>query len=318
MKKCVVETKNLTKKFGDFTAVDKINMHVNKGEIVGFLGPNGAGKTTTISMLSTILKPTSGDALIKDHSLVNEPQEVRKLIGIVPQEIIIYDYLSPIENCEFFAKMHKLSKEKIDEMVQKLFKTLGLEEKKHMKSATLSGGQKRRLNLMMGLVMDPDIVFLDEPTAGLDPQSSQLTWDYIRNLRDKEEKTVILTTHNMHEAEELSDRIYIIDHGKIIADGTPQSLRANIGEGEIFDLVFKDEINLNELKQKIESLGSYISKINVLSPKRMVISATGGIKRLVEIENLLPYKLETLENLNIRSNSLEDVFLVLTGRALRE
>lgn len=318
MKKRVVETKNLTKKFGDLTAVDKINMHVNKGEIVGFLGPNGAGKTTAISMLSTILKPTSGDALIEGHSLVNEPHEIRKLIGIVPQEIIIYDYLSPKENCEFFAKMHKLSQEKINNMIQKLFKTLSLEEKMHVKSATLSGGQKRRLNLMMGLVMDPDIVFLDEPTAGLDPQSSQLTWEYIRNLRDKEGKTIILTTHNMHEAEELSDRVYIIDHGKIIADGTPQALRANIGEGEIFDLVFKDEINLNQLKGKIKGLGSYISKINVLSEKRMVISATGGIKRLVEIEQLLPNKLETLENLNIRSNSLEDVFLVLTGRGLRE
>jgi len=318
MKKRVVETKNLTKKFGDLTAVDKINMHVNKGEIVGFLGPNGAGKTTAISMLSTILKPTSGDALIEGHSLVNEPHEIRKLIGIVPQEIIIYDYLSPKENCEFFAKMHKLSQEKINNMLQKLFKTLNLEEKMHVKSATLSGGQKRRLNLMMGLVMDPDIVFLDEPTAGLDPQSSQLTWEYIRNLRDKEGKTIILTTHNMHEAEELSDRVYIIDHGKIIADGTPQALRANIGEGEIFDLVFKDEINLNQLKGKIKGLGSYISKINVLSEKRMVISATGGIKRLVEIEQLLPNKLETLENLNIRSNSLEDVFLVLTGRGLRE
>ena len=318
MIKCVVETKNLTKTFGDITAVDKINIHVNRGEIVGFLGPNGAGKTTTISMLSTILKPTSGDALIEGHSLVNEPQEVRKLIGIVPQEIIIYDYLSPKENCEFFAKMHKLSKEKIEERIQKLFKTLGLEEKKHIKSATLSGGQKRRLNLMMGLVMDPSVLFLDEPTAGLDPQSSQLTWDYIRNLRDQEGKTIILTTHNMHEAEELSDRIYIIDHGKIIADGTPQALRANIGEGEIFDLLFKDEINLNELKGKIESLGSYISKINILSEKRMVISATGGIKRLVEVVELLPNKLETLENLNIRGNSLEDVFLVLTGRKLRE
>ncbi|NHI94132.1 MAG: ABC transporter ATP-binding protein [Candidatus Lokiarchaeota archaeon] len=318
MNKCVVETKNLTKRFGNLTAVDNINIYVNKGEIIGFLGPNGAGKTTTISMLSTIIKPTSGDAFIEGYSILKESNEVRKRIGVVPQEIIIYDYLSPKENCEFFAKMHRISQNEINNRLKLLFNTLGLEEKMHVKSSTLSGGQKRRLNLIMGLIMNPDIVFLDEPTAGLDPQGAHLTWEYIRSLRDNEEKTIILTTHNMHEAEELSDRIYIIDHGRVIADGTPQALRANIGEGEIFDLKFKDELDLKQLKIKIENLGSYISKVNILGKDRMVISAIGGVKRLMEIEQILPNKLESLDNLNIRGNNLEDVFLVLTGRTLRE
>ncbi len=165
--------------------------------------------------------------------------------------------------------------------------------------------------------MDPEIIFLDEPSAGLDPQAARVTWDFIRELRDQG-KTIILTTHNMHEAEELSDRIYIIDHGKIIADGTPQTLRANIGEGEFFDLKFKEALDLNELKQKVEALGTYIKKVQILSADRMVISATGGVQRLLEIEELLPNKLQSLENLNIHGNTLEDVFLILTGRALRE
>ncbi|MFX0198400.1 MAG: ABC transporter ATP-binding protein [Candidatus Hodarchaeota archaeon] len=317
MKEKIIETSHLTKQFGDLTAVDELNIYVNKGELVGFLGPNGAGKTTTISMLSTILKPTSGDAFIEGHSIIKEPQEVRKRIGVCPQELILYDYLSARENCEFFAEMHRLPKEKITQQIDFLFTKLGLQNKITTRSSTLSGGLKRRLNLMMALVMDPEIIFLDEPSAGLDPQAARVTWDFIRELRDQG-KTIILTTHNMHEAEELSDRIYIIDYGQIIADGSPQALRANIGEGEIFDLKFKETLNLNELKQKVEALGSYIKKVQILSADRMVISATGGVQRLLEIEELLPNKLQSLENLNIHGNTLEDVFLVLTGRALRE
>ncbi len=317
MKEKIIETSHLTKQFGDLTAVDELNIYVNKGELVGFLGPNGAGKTTTISMLSTILKPTSGDAFIEGHSIIKEPQEVRKRIGVCPQELILYDYLSARENCEFFAEMHRLPKEKITQQIDFLFTKLGLQHKITARSSTLSGGLKRRLNLMMALVMDPEIIFLDEPSAGLDPQAARVTWDFIRELRDQG-KTIILTTHNMHEAEELSDRIYIIDYGQIIADGSPQALRANIGEGEIFDLKFKETLNLNELKQKVEALGSYIKKVQILSADRMVISATGGVQRLLEIEELLPNKLQSLENLNIHGNTLEDVFLVLTGRALRE
>ncbi|MFQ6125658.1 MAG: ABC transporter ATP-binding protein [Candidatus Heimdallarchaeota archaeon] len=317
MKEKIIETSHLTKQFGDLTAVDELNIHVHQGELVGFLGPNGAGKTTTISMLSTILKPTSGDAFIEGHSIIKEPQEARKRIGVCPQELILYDYLSARENCEFFAEMHQLPKEKITQQIDFLFTKLGLQNKITARSSTLSGGLKRRLNLMMALVMDPEIIFLDEPSAGLDPQAARVTWDFIRELRDQG-KTIILTTHNMHEAEELSDRIYIIDHGQIIADGSPQALRANIGEGEFFDLKFKEPLDLNELKQKVEALGSYIKKVQILSADRMVISATGGVQRLLEIEALLPNKLQSLENLNIHGNTLEDVFLVLTGRALRE
>lgn len=317
MKEKIIETSHLTKQFGDLTAVDGINIYVNKGELVGFLGPNGAGKTTTISMLSTSLKPTSGDAFIEGQSIIKDPQEVRKRIGLVPQELIFYEYLTAKENVEFFAEMYNLPKEKISQQTDKLFTRVGLQDKMTARSSTLSGGMKRRLNLIMGLVMDTDILFLDEPSAGLDPQATRMTWDFIRELRDQG-KTVILTTHNMHEAEELSDRIYIIDHGKIIAEGSPQALRANVGEGEIFDLKFKETLELKKVKQQIEALGSHITNVHILSADRMVITATGGVQRLQEIENLLPNKLNSLENLNIHGPTLEDVFLVLTGRALRE
>lgn len=311
-----IETKNLVKKYGDLNAVNGININVKKGELVGFLGPNGAGKTTTISILSTIIKPTSGDAFIDGYSILKDPKEVRKQIAYIPQEIIIYDYLTAKENCDFFAKMHRIPKIKIQDQIKQLFNLLGLENKINTKASKLSGGMKRRLNLMIGLIMDPDVIFLDEPTAGLDPQSARLSWDFIRDLRNQG-KTILLTTHNMHEAEELCDRIYIIDHGEIIAEGSPQDLRSNIGKGEFFDLKFKNGVNLSALKKAIEKLGDYINRVEILSDDRMVVSANGGIKRFIEIEELLPDKLKSLENLNIHGNTLEDVFLVLTGRALR-
>ena len=311
-----IETKNLVKIYGDLNAVNGININVKKGELVGFLGPNGAGKTTTISILSTIIKPTSGEAFIAGYSILKDPKEVRKQIAYIPQEIIIYDYLTAKENCDFFAHMHRIPKFKIQDQIKQLFNLLGLENKINTKASKLSGGMKRRLNLMIGLIMDPDVIFLDEPTAGLDPQSARLSWDFIRDLRNQG-KTILLTTHNMHEAEELCDRIYIIDHGEIIAEGSPQDLRSNIGKGEFFDLKFKNGVNLSHLKKAIEKLGDYINRVEILSDDRMVISANGGIKRFIEIEELLPDKLKSLENLNIHGNTLEDVFLVLTGRALR-
>lgn len=313
----MIQTVQLTKKFDDLTAVNGIDIHVKKGELVSLIGPNGAGKTTTISMLSTVLKPTSGDAFVGGYSIIEEPEGVRKQIGVVPQEVIMYDYLSAKENCEFFAGMYNLPKSEIRQRIKILFRLLGLEDKANTRTSKLSGGMKRRLNLAMGLVMDPEIIFLDEPSAGLDPQATHLTWDFIRDLRDQG-KTIVLTTHNMYEVEALSDRVYIIDNGSIIAHGTPQALRANIGEGEVFDLKFKDRVDLGKLKKEIEELGSFVSRVKILGNDRMVVSATGGVKSLLEIEKLLPNRLESLENLNIRGNSLEDVFLVLTGRELRE
>ena len=316
MSEVVVETVHLKKKYEDLIAVEDLNIHIDKGELVGFLGPNGAGKSTGISMLSTILTPTGGDAYIFGKSIITEKAEIRKKIGVIPQEIIIYDYLTARENCELIAAMHKIPKSIVRPRVEKLFHDLQLEEKIDTRSGKLSGGMKRRLNIIMGLVMDPEVIFIDEPSAGLDPKAAHITWDFIRSLRDQG-KTILLTTHNMHEAEELCDRIYIIDEGKIVAEGSPEQLRANIGKGELFDLKFKEEIDLEAFKAQIYALGEYISNVQILSANRVVISAVGGIKRLMEIEKLLPRSLDSLENLNIHGNTLEDVFLFLTGKKLK-
>jgi ABC-2 type transport system ATP-binding protein len=319
MENILVTTTNLTKKYNEFTAVNNLSISIRKGEIVGFLGPNGAGKTTTISMLSTVLKPTSGEIIISGHNIVKEPQEARKRIGVCPQELVFYDYLTAKENVEFFAYMHNLTNKKVNGKLEELFNDLGLTEKINARSSTLSGGQKRRLNVLMALIMDPELVFLDEPTAGLDPQASRLTWNFIREVRNKG-KTVLVTTHNMREAEELCDRIYIIDNGEIIAEGTPQSIKANVGEGEIFDFQFKEEtsIVLESVKEKIEKLGDHVKKVEILSKTRLMVVATGGVRRLLDFENQFEGGLENLENLTIRSQNLEDVFLLLTGKKLRE
>ncbi len=317
MSEIVLQTENLSKHFGELKAVDRINIHVRRGELVGFLGPNGAGKSTGISMLSTILKPTSGDATIFGKSLRSQAGEIRKLIGIVPQENIFYDYLTARENCVLFAEMHQMSKEKIDERVAFLFKEMQLEEKMNVKAGKLSGGMKRRLNIMMGLVMDPELVFIDEPSAGLDPRAAHITWNFIRRLRDGG-KTILLTTHNMHEAEELSDRIYIIHKGKIITEGTPQNLKANTGEGEIFDFKFKEDMNMEEIESELKKINHFIKKVQVLGKKRLVVSAVGGIKRLTEMMAVVPGGLDAVENLNIHGNTLEDIFLMLTGENFKE
>lgn len=315
----LLETVNLTKDYKGFKAVNNLSITINKGEIVGFLGPNGAGKTTTISMLSTILKPTSGQIIIDGQDILKEPLEARKRIGVCPQDLVFYDYLTAKENALFFASMHKLTSKKVNGTLEKLFDDLGLTEKLNAKSSTLSGGMKRRLNVLLALIMDPEIIFLDEPTAGLDPQSSRLTWNFIRDLRNKN-KTVLVTTHNMREAEELCDRIYIIDNGLIIAQGTPQAIKANVGEGEVFDFQFKEDENgnLEALKHTIEQLGPFVKKVEILSKTRMIVVATGGVKRLVEFEHHIEGGLERLDNLTIRSQNLEDVFLLLTGKQLRE
>lgn len=315
----LIKTEHLTKEYNGFKAVNDLSIEISKGEIIGFLGPNGAGKTTTISMLSTILKPSTGDIIMEGHSIVKEPQEARKRIGVCPQELVFYDYLTAKENAEFFAKMHHLNGKKLNGRVEKLFEELGLKDKINSRASTLSGGMKRRLNILLALIMDPEVVFLDEPTAGLDPQSSRLAWGFIRELRNSG-KTVLVTTHNMREAEELCDRIYIIDNGTIIAQGTPQSIKSNVGEGEIFDFQFKEEHNgdLETIKGNIEKLGSYVKKVELVSKKRLIVVATGGVKRLIEFEREIAGGLEVLENLTIRSQNLEDVFLLLTGKQLRE
>ena len=221
----IIEVKNLTKKFGDFTAVDNISFSVEKGEIFAFLGPNGAGKTTTIKMLTTLLEPTGGEAKVNNFNLENERDAVRHSFGIVFQDPSLDDDLTAYENMDFHGVLYDVPKVVRAERIEKLLKLVDLWDRKKDLVKTYSGGMKRRLEIARALIHNPKVIFLDEPTVGLDPQTRNHIWSYVVGLSKKEGVTVFLTTHYMEEAEKMADRVVIIDHGKIIGSGTPQELK---------------------------------------------------------------------------------------------
>ena len=223
----IIEVKNLTKKFGNFTAVDNVSFSVEKGEIFAFLGPNGAGKTTTIKMLTTLLEPTAGEAKVNNFNLKNELDDVRRSFGIVFQDPSLDDDLTAQENMEFHGVLYGEANPNCAKRIEELLKLVDLEDRKKDLVKTFSGGMKRRLEIARALIHTPKIIFLDEPTVGLDPQTRNHIWSYVVNLSKKEGVTVFLTTHYMEEAEKMADRVVIIDHGKIIGSGTPLELKKN-------------------------------------------------------------------------------------------
>lgn len=233
--KYAIKIDNLSKRFDSVTALDGISLEIREGEIFGLLGPNGAGKSTTINILSGILPPTSGSALVGGYNIVEDPVEVKKLIGVCPQHSAYYKYLTGRENIAMFGDLHGLDKKVIRERTDDLIKKIGMEESANRKAGEYSGGMVRRVNLAMALINDPSIVFLDEPTVAMDPQSRRATWGFIEDYRSNG-RTVILTTHYIEEAEELADRVGIIDNGKLIALGTPRDLIDGNGGGTLEDV----------------------------------------------------------------------------------
>jgi ABC-2 type transport system ATP-binding protein len=218
-----ITIENLTKKFEDVTAVDSVNLQMPKGELFGLLGPNGAGKTTTINILCGLTKPTNGAAKVGGYDVQKQTEKVKELIGVCPQETAIYPYLTGAENVDLFGNLHAMNKDTLKTRRAMLLERMGLAGDAKRKAEKYSGGMKRRLSLILALIHDPQIAFLDEPTVAMDPQSRHAVWDFIKELK-KEDKTIVLTTHYMEEAEELCDRVGIIDHGKLIALGKPQEL----------------------------------------------------------------------------------------------
>jgi len=228
LKEAAIVIDNLTKRFEDVTAVDGLNLEVKKGELFGLLGPNGAGKTTTINVLCGLLEPTSGSANVGGYDVQKEPEKVKESIGVCPQETAVFSYLTGRENVELFGELHAMPTEKLKRNVDELLGKMNLLQDAKRRAGKYSGGMMRRLNLIMALVHEPEVAFLDEPTVGMDPQSRRAVWDFIRELK-RQNKTVILTTHYMEEAEELCDRVGIIDHGKLIALGSPEQLKEKFG-----------------------------------------------------------------------------------------
>jgi ABC-2 type transport system ATP-binding protein len=232
MNKPAIVIEHLTKKYEDVKAVDNLSLRVEKGELFGLLGPNGAGKTTTINILCGLTKPTKGIAKVGDYDVQKEGGKIKDMIGVCPQETAVYPYLTGAENVELFGNLQSMDKETLKKRRAMLLEKLGLTQDAKRKAEKYSGGMKRRLSLILALIHDPQIAFLDEPTVAMDPQSRHAVWDFIRELK-KEGKTIVLTTHYMEEAEALCDRVGIIDHGTLIALGSPKDL---ISKGEVTNL----------------------------------------------------------------------------------
>ncbi len=238
MKENGIKLQNIVKKFDDITAVDDLSFEVEAGELFGLLGPNGAGKTTTIKILTGLLKPTSGEAKVGGYDLKKSIGKIKEMIGVCPQEPAFYPYLTGRENVELFGNLHGMSKTKIKERAEELLAKVGLVEGATRKAGKYSGGMVRRISLVMALINDPDIAFLDEPTVAMDVQSRRATWDFIRDLKTQG-KTVVLTTHYIEEAEMLCDRVGIIDRGKLIALNTPKALMAEYDAKDLEDVFIK-------------------------------------------------------------------------------
>ncbi len=233
--KSVVVIDNLTKEYADVRAVDNLSISIHEAEVFGLLGPNGSGKTTTINCLTGLLKPTRGTIKVGGFDSEAESSKVREILGVSPQETAVYAYLTGRENVQLFGALYSIPKDTLDARVDKMMEKVGLLEESGRRAGKYSGGMKRRVSIAMALVHDPRIILLDEPTVGMDPQSRRAIWDFIMELRDKG-KTVVLTTHHMEEAEELCDRVGVIDHGRLIALGSPAELRSKYGARDLEDV----------------------------------------------------------------------------------
>jgi len=308
-----VRTVDLTKKFGDLIAVDHVSFEVRRGEIFGFLGPNGAGKTTTIRMLTTLLKPTEGTAEVWGHDIRKERDAVRKSIGIVFQDPSLDDLLTGRENLEFHGRIYGIPKAERNRRIKELLELAQLSERANDLVQTYSGGMRRRLEIARGLMHHPKVLFLDEPTLGLDPQTRRAIWRYVQRMNKDEEVTIFLTTHYMEEADYLCDRIAIIDHGKIVALDTPEKLKSHIG-GEIVSLKISER-NPRVLKKLSEE--EFVQDIKMLG-EGLILTVKNGqraVPRLIEAATQLGV---TVEECSIHTPNLEDVFLHYTGRRIRE
>ena len=305
----MIRINGLRKKFGEFTAVDGLNFDIYRNEIFGLLGPNGAGKTTTINMICGLLAPSDGKIVFDNY----QNRDRKLLIGYCPQENIFYPKLTCTEQLHFMGQIYGLSYKAVKSRTNELLSLLGLENKANALAASLSGGMKRRLNICLALIHNPEILILDEPEAGLDPQSRILVRDFIKNYR--KEKTIILTTHNMDEADRLADRVAIIDQGKLLLLDSPQNLKRTVGEGDILELVLDNgtEKAINQFSEAIILLSMSI-KLNATS---VLIKHPNLIKYLPEIKLLAETNGLKISEIKLRENTLEDVFIHLTGRNLR-
>jgi ABC-2 type transport system ATP-binding protein len=303
----VVAASELVRHFGEVTAVGGISFEVEEGEIFGFLGPNGAGKSTTINMLCTLLKPTSGSATIAGFDVVRDPLKVRSHIGLVFQDTTLDDYLTASENLRFHAELYGVEPDRRDERLDLVLSMVGLSDRSDHLVGTFSGGMKRRLEIARGLIHSPRVLFLDEPTVGLDPQTRARIWDYIHELQDREAITIFLTTHYMDEAEHC-DRIAIVDNGALVVIDTPDALKAMIGEDRI-------ELQVEDNEATIAALRRQFSLEAQVSEGAVAFHVAGGDKF---VPRLFAELGQPISSIRVARPTLDDVFMTYTGRTIRD
>jgi ABC-2 type transport system ATP-binding protein len=302
----IIETKNLCKRYGSIVAVDNLSLEIEEGEVFGLLGPNGAGKTTTIHILATLLKPTSGTAFVNGFDSVRQSDKVRKSIGIVFQEPSSDDVLTGYENLKLHAMLYGVPRSQVGKRIEEILELVNLTDRRNDQVKKYSGGMRRRLELARGLLHHPKVLFLDEPTLGLDPQSREHIWKYIKRMVEEENVSIILTTHYMEEADILCDRVGIIDLGKIVVLDSPHRLKK---------VISGDVINLKTHNPRLEELRriDYIKSVefdgNIVTLK--VVDANKNLQHLLDV-------IGVVESVEMRSPTLNDVFLHYTGREIRE
>ncbi len=311
----ILQVQNLVKNYGDFKAVKGVSFDIEEGEIFSLLGPNGAGKTTTISMLSTLYTPTSGDATIGGYSITKDPMGVRGLIGVVPQDLALYEDLTARENLIFWGQMYNMSGKPLSMRVDEVLEQIGLTDKAKDRVKTYSGGMKRRVNIGVGLLHKPRLLFLDEPTVGIDPQSRRAILDTVKDL-NKQGMTLLYITHYMEEAEELSDRVGIFDHGEMIAIGTKKELTQQVGQAETLILHVGENDDSEALAKTLKDIQG-VQQATAVDHKVSVVCAEAEdvLAAVVTKANERGIKIRSID---IREPNLEAVFLHLTGRALRD
>ena len=310
-----IELKSLSKSFGDVIAVNDISLSVKNGEIFGFLGPNGAGKSTTIMILTTLLKPTSGQALISGIDVMTNAKQVRENIGYVQQETTVDEYLTGRENLLLQAKLNHIPKGEVDKRIDEILDLIELSDKQDKAVGTYSGGMRKRLDIGGGLLHRPKVLFLDEPTVGLDIQTRRKIWEYIKKIHDEFEMTIFLTTHYMEEADKLCDRIGIIDGGKIQVIDSPENMKKAMGN-EVISIILEEGENRNSFLSKLKKI-EFVNKINEDGSKLTLFASNGTevIPKIFQISSELNIKITSI---SLTQPTLDDVFISYTGHEIRD
>ena len=309
-----IETKSLTKLFGNVTAVNDVSFSVEAGEIFGFLGPNGAGKSTTMMILTTLLKPTSGHALISGFDVMTNAKQVRQNIGYVQQETTVDEYLTGRENLVLQAKLNHIQKNEIDKRIDDVLELIELSDKQNHPVVTYSGGMRKRLDIAGGLLHRPKVLFLDEPTVGLDIQTRRKIWEYIKKIHDEFEMTIFLTTHYMEEADQLCDRIGIIDDGKIQVIDSPENMKHAMGN-EVISIELEPDVNPDSFLSALKKI-ELVTRINENRPKITLFASNGSevIPKIFHLSSELSVKIVSI---SLTRPTLDDVFISYTGHEIK-